>query len=47
MSLGEELEIIGVLYMSNKYLDSAVKTFQMVVIRCPTVRTGGTISGSA
>jgi PAS domain S-box-containing protein len=34
-NLGETLEIIGVLYMSNKYLDSAVKTFQMVVNQMP------------
>jgi len=34
-NLGETLETIGVLYMSNKYLDSAVKTFQMVVNQMP------------
>ncbi len=34
-NLGETLEIIGVLFMSNKYLDSAIKTFQMVVNQMP------------
>jgi len=34
-NLGETLEMIGVLYMSNKYLESAVKTFQMVVNQMP------------
>jgi PAS domain S-box-containing protein len=29
-NLGETLEMIGVLYMSNKYLDSAIQTFKMV-----------------
>jgi PAS domain S-box-containing protein len=39
-NLGEELEIIGVLYMSNKYLDSAIKTFQMVVNQMPNCADG-------
>jgi hypothetical protein len=39
-ALGEELELIGVLYMSNKYLDSAVKTFQMVVSQMPNCADG-------
>ena len=39
-TLGEELEIIGVLYMSNKYLDSAIKTFQMVVNQMPNCADG-------
>lgn len=39
-ALGEQLEIIGVLYMSNKYLDSAVKTFQMVVNQMPNCADG-------
>ncbi len=29
-NLGETLEMIGVLYMSNKYLESAIQTFKMV-----------------
>lgn len=29
-NLGETLEMIGVLYMSNKYLESAIQTFNMV-----------------
>jgi tetratricopeptide (TPR) repeat protein len=29
-NLGENLEMIGVLYMSNKYLESAIQTFKMV-----------------
>ncbi|RPI40847.1 MAG: response regulator [Methanoregulaceae archaeon] len=34
-NLGETLEIIGVMYMSNKYLDSAIQTFKMVVNQMP------------
>jgi PAS domain S-box-containing protein len=34
-NLGDTLEKIGVLYMSNKYLDSAVQTFRMVVNQMP------------
>jgi tetratricopeptide (TPR) repeat protein len=30
-NLGETLELIGVLNMDNKYLDSAIQTFRMVV----------------
>ena len=33
--LGETLELIGVLYNSNKYLDSAIQTFKMVVDLLP------------
>jgi DNA-binding response OmpR family regulator len=39
-ALGEQLEIIGVLYMSNKYLDSAIKTFQMVINQMPNCADG-------
>ena len=34
-NLGETLELIGVMYMSNKYLDSAIQTFKMVVNQMP------------
>lgn len=34
-NLGETLEIIGVMYMSNKYFDSAIQTFKMVVNQIP------------
>lgn len=34
-NLGEILEHIGILYMSNKYLDSAIQTFKMVVNQMP------------
>ncbi len=34
-NLGETLEIIGVMNMSNKYLDSAIQTFRMVVNQMP------------
>jgi PAS domain S-box-containing protein len=34
-NLGETLEMIGVLYMSNKYLESAVQTFKMVANQMP------------
>jgi DNA-binding response OmpR family regulator len=34
-NLGEILEMIGVMYMSNKYLDSAIQTFKMVVNQMP------------
>ncbi len=34
-NLGETLEMIGIMYMSNKYLDSAVQTFKMVVNQMP------------
>jgi len=34
-NLGETLEMIGVLYMSNKYLDSAIQTFKMVANQTP------------
>jgi DNA-binding response OmpR family regulator/Tfp pilus assembly protein PilF len=34
-NLGETLEIIGVMNMSNKYLDSAIQTFKMVVNQMP------------
>ena len=34
-NLGETLEMIGVMYMSNKYLDSAIQTFKMVVNQMP------------
>ena len=34
-NLGETLEMIGVLYMSNKYLDSAIQTFKMVANQMP------------
>jgi PAS domain S-box-containing protein len=34
-NLGETLEMIGILYMSNKYLDSAIQTFRMVVNQMP------------
>jgi tetratricopeptide (TPR) repeat protein len=33
--LGETLEKIGVLHMNNKYLDSAIQTFKMVVSQVP------------
>ncbi len=33
--LGETLELIGVLHKSNKYLDSAIQTFKMVVDLLP------------
>jgi DNA-binding response OmpR family regulator len=33
--LGETLEKIGVLHMNNKYLDSAIQTFKMVVSQMP------------
>jgi tetratricopeptide (TPR) repeat protein len=34
-NLGETLELIGVLYNSNKYLDSAIQTFKMVTDLLP------------
>jgi PAS domain S-box-containing protein len=34
-NLGETLEMIGVLYMSNKYLDSSIQTFKMVANQMP------------
>lgn len=34
-TLGETLEQIGIMYMSTKYLDSAVQTFRMVVDQLP------------
>jgi len=34
-NLGETLEVIGVLYMSNKYLESAIQTFKMVTDLLP------------
>jgi CheY-like chemotaxis protein len=34
-TLGETLEKIGIMYMSSKYLDSAVQTFRMVVNLLP------------
>ena len=34
-NLGETLEMIGVPYMSNKYLDSAIQTFKMVANQMP------------
>ena len=34
-NLGETLEMIGVLYMSNKYLESANQTFKMVANQMP------------
>ncbi|MFA5348353.1 MAG: response regulator [Methanoregula sp.] len=34
-NLGETLEMIGVLYMSNKYLESAIQTFKMVANQMP------------
>lgn len=34
-NLGEILEMIGLMYMSNKYLDSAIQTFKMVVNQMP------------
>ena len=34
-NLGETLEMIGVLNMSNKYLDSAIQTFKMVANQMP------------
>jgi len=34
-NLGETLEMIGVLYMSNKYLESAIQTFKMVANAVP------------
>ncbi len=34
-NLGEALEMIGIMYMSNKYLDSAIQTFKMVVNQMP------------
>ena len=34
-TLGETLEQIGIMYMSTKYLDSAVQTFKMVVDQLP------------
>jgi tetratricopeptide (TPR) repeat protein len=33
--LGETLELIGVLHKSNKYLDSAIQTFKMVIDLLP------------
>jgi DNA-binding response OmpR family regulator len=38
-NLGETLEIIGIMYMSNKYLDSAIQTFKMVVNQMPNNAT--------
>jgi DNA-binding response OmpR family regulator len=38
-NLGETLEVIGVMYMSNKYLDSAIQTFKMVVNQMPNNAT--------
>lgn len=38
-NLGETLEMIGVMYMSNKYLDSAIQTFKMVVNQMPNNAT--------
>ncbi len=35
-NLGETLEMIGVMYMSNKYLGSAIQTFKMVVNQMPS-----------
>jgi PAS domain S-box-containing protein len=35
LTLGETLEQIGVMYMSTKYLDSAIQTFKMVVGQLP------------
>jgi len=34
-NLGEALEVIGIMHMSNKYLDSAIQTFKMVVDQMP------------
>jgi CheY-like chemotaxis protein len=34
-TLGETLELIGIMYMSTKYLDSAIQTFKMVVNQLP------------
>ena len=34
-NLGETLELIGVLYNSNKYVDSAIQTFRMVTDLLP------------
>ena len=34
-NLGETLEMIGVLYLSNKYLESAIQTFKMVANQMP------------
>jgi len=34
-NLGEILEMIGLLNMSNKYLDSAIATFKMVINQLP------------
>jgi len=34
-NLGETLEMIGVLYMSNKYLESAIQTFKLVANQMP------------
>ena len=34
-NLGETLEMIGILNMSNKYLDSAIQTFKMVTSKMP------------
>jgi tetratricopeptide (TPR) repeat protein len=34
-NLGETLEMIGVMNMSNKYLDSAIQTFKIVVNQMP------------
>jgi DNA-binding response OmpR family regulator len=34
-NLGETLEMIGMMYMSNKYLDSAIQTFKMVANQMP------------
>ena len=34
-TLGETLEKIGLLYMNNKYLDSAIQVFKMVVNQMP------------
>jgi tetratricopeptide (TPR) repeat protein len=38
-NLGETLEMIGIMYMSNKYLDSAIQTFKMVVNQMPNNAT--------
>jgi Flp pilus assembly protein TadD len=34
-NLGETLEMIGVLYLSNKYLGSAIQTFKLVANQMP------------
>jgi tetratricopeptide (TPR) repeat protein len=34
-TLGETLQRIGVMYMSNKYLDSAIQVFKMVINQQP------------